>query len=320
MRFLHVAAFAFAAQFLAGCATPPAPRISDIVEARALSDQGLALFEAGDYENAVLALDGVIAFGSVDARDYTRRAAVLGAMKKYDAALKDSDKSLQLMPGQWRAHLQRAIFQQRLGNYDAAVTELDNAHAIKPDEVELVRRRSYLKIVAGRYTDAALDYDMLARMTPHSDVGVLGHGVALYLAGDWRAASAVFERMLTTAPDDGLVALWLGKASLRAAQPMAWEIYTARARSGAEWAMLDTLLSDMPEEQVLAAVSELGKDAGQKPGVGACEQALFMGAWRIIKANGDNADRDYRRAQKHCPGDSIEASEARVELDRLRRK
>ena len=47
---------------LAGCAQ--GPRISDVTQARTLSDEGLARFNAGDYQGAVKALDSVIeAFG-----------------------------------------------------------------------------------------------------------------------------------------------------------------------------------------------------------------------------------------------------------------
>src|SRR5438067_1130384 len=80
---------------LAGCASQGG-RVSDIIQARALSDQGLEKFEAGDYKEALKSLNDVIAFGSIDDRDYTRRASVYGAMKKYEAALRDTDHALQL--------------------------------------------------------------------------------------------------------------------------------------------------------------------------------------------------------------------------------
>ena len=41
------------------------------------------------------------------------------------------------------------------------------------------------------------------------------------------------------------------------------------------------------------------------------------GAWRVIQVNGDGAAREFERAAKQCPVDSIEAAEARVELARL---
>jgi Tfp pilus assembly protein PilF len=76
-----------AAPLLSGCAAGPRYHINDVTEARALSDHGFALFESGDYTGAKAALDAVIAYGTVDDKDYTRRAAIFGALKDYDRAL-----------------------------------------------------------------------------------------------------------------------------------------------------------------------------------------------------------------------------------------
>src|SRR5437016_4802803 len=102
LRYIAVAALLS----LAACAS--GPKIADVIQARALSDRGLDLFNAGDYPGSLKALDAVIAYGSVDDRDYTRRAAALGALKQYDKALADTDKALALAPHEWRTHLQRA--------------------------------------------------------------------------------------------------------------------------------------------------------------------------------------------------------------------
>jgi hypothetical protein len=40
--------------------------------------------------------------------------------------------------------------------------------------------------------------------------------------------------------------------------------------------------------------------------------------WRIVHSNGGGADKDFAAAEKVCPADSIEASEARVERTRLK--
>ena len=52
--------------------------------------------------------------------------------------------------------------------------------------------------------------------------------------------------------------------------------------------------------------------------VEACERAVFFGVWRVVHLSGEGAENDFRAAEKVCPLDSIEASETRVELARLK--
>lgn len=306
-RFLLAAA----ALMLAGCAANPY-RINDASDARALSDHAFALFEAGDYEGAKRALDAVIAFGTIDDKDYTRRAAVYGALKQYDKALADNDKALALAPDAWRTHNQRAIFHQQLTQYDAAIADLDVAYKAAPTQLSLLRRRAYLKVVAGRFLDAIADYDMLAETGAQRDAGILGRGVALYLKGDWRAAADVFWGILKQDPGDGLTAYWLGKASLRAGLPLDYTQFGVHDSKDPSWTMAEVLLTAATMDEVKAKIAPL-----ETRGTGACELELFYGVWGVLRAGGAGSAEAFQAAEKRCPADSIEASEARRELARL---
>jgi tetratricopeptide (TPR) repeat protein len=299
-----------AAMWLAGCASRH--HISDVNDARALSDKGFGLFENGDYKGALSALDAVIAYGTIDDGDYSRRAAVYGALKQYDKALADNDKALQLAPNAWRNHNQRAIFHQRLKKYDDAIRDLDVAYAAAPTQLDLLRRRAYLKVVAGRFRDAMTDYDMLAETGAQAGAGILGRGVALYLDGSWREAAAVFGRILQKDPDDGLTAYWMGKASLRAGLPLDVAQFARHDDKDPSWIMAEVLLTAATMDEVTAKIAPLANR-----GTGACELELFYGVWRVLRADGADAARAFERAEKECPADSIEASEVHVERARL---
>jgi Tfp pilus assembly protein PilF len=317
-RFL-LAAIAFAV-FVSGCATQQEPALSSLAEARALSDRGLAQLDSGDPEGAIVSLDRVIAYGSPQYQDYTRRAAAYGQLKKYATALKDTDRALELDPNQWRTHLQRAVLNQKLGRLDAAIQDLDNAIILKPDEVELARRRGYLTLVAGRFAEAAAAYDRLALMEPRSTTAPTGRGVAFYLAGDWRTAANEFERVLRIAPDDGVAALWFVKSNLRVPRPIEGEQVMSNARADPEWEMVDALLGEFSAEEVTAKIAALGDPAEKRHIIGACERAIFLGEWRLIRVNGEGARREFEAAQKFCPADSIEGTEATTEIGRLKQR
>lgn len=308
MKFGYVCAGAMLAALLSACATEPAYKISDVTEARALSNHSMDLFVSGDTTGAIKALNAVIAYGSIDADDYARRAAIYGTQKNYDKALADANRAVVLEPKAWRRYLERAVIYQRVGSYAAAIEDLDSAAALQPNEVELLRRRAYLKIVAARFDGAIADYENLTRILPRSDTGAVGRGAALYLAGRWPEAVAQFGAMLEARPEDGLATLWLAKARLRSRQFMAWEELEPHAGPEPEWLMARVLLTVNSSAEATQLIAK----------VDACERALFMGLWRVVHVNGANAASDFQAAQKACPLDSIEASEARVELERLK--
>ena len=306
MRLRHVSA-AVSFVCLAACTAVPVYNISDVTDAREVSNQGLVMLATGDTDNALNALNAVIAYGSINDADYARRAAIYGTRKNYDLALADANRAIELAPKAWRRYLERAVIYQRVGSYEAAIVDLDSAVALQPNTVELLRRRAYLKVVASRFDDAVADYEELTRMLPRSDTGALGRGAALYLAGRWSEASQQFADMLKARPNDGLAALWLAKARLRGGQFLAWDEVEPGAGNAPEWRMVRALLTVESEAEVTALVAP----------VETCERTLFLGLWRMVHNDNAGATREFNAAQKACPLDSIEASETRAELARL---
>lgn len=295
--------------FVLSACSSTTPRISDYLDARALSDEAQALMDAGRYEEALEKLNQVIAFGSIDDIDYSRRASALGSLGRYEEAIADLDHALQLRPRNWQTQLVRGVFKQRLGQYDDAISDLEAVEGLTPEAVMPMRRTAYLKLLAGQFEEAAERYQDLRTIPGQSNTADLGQGMAMYLSGNWAAAADAFGRALKEAPDDALAALWYVKSGLRAGIYPDQSLLTA-ALGGTEGAMTKALLADsedVPEEDAAAALSPAKR----------CERALFLGAMRIIKSAGNGAREEFLSAQKECPRDSIEAAEARAELGRL---
>jgi tetratricopeptide (TPR) repeat protein len=302
-RFLLVALLCL----VSACST--SPKVSDYLQARALSNEAQALIDEGRYEEAIAKLDQVIAFGSIDAVDYSRRASAHGAMANYTGAISDLDRALDLEPGNWRTQLLRGVFKQRLGQYESAIADLEGVERLSPESVVPARRTAYLKLLAGQFDEAAVRYQRLRQVPGQSNTADLGQGMAMYLSGQWREASEAFGRALKEAPDDTLAALWYVKSGLRAGIYVDRELLTS-ALGGTEGAMTQALLADSEDVPEADPTSLRSKTAR-------CERALFLGAMRIIKANGTGAREQFLAAQRECPRDSIEAAEARAELQRL---
>jgi tetratricopeptide (TPR) repeat protein len=294
---------------LAACSTTPSFKVSDYLQARALSNEAQTLIDEGRYEEAIAKLNKVIDFGSIDAIDYTRRASAHGSMTHYAAGISDLDRALELKPGEWRAQLLRGVFKQRLGQYESAIADLEGVERLTPESVVPMRRTAYLKLLAGQFEEAAVRYRRLRGVPGQSNTADLGQGMAMYLSGHWREASEAFGRALEEAPDDSLAALWYVKSGLRAGIYVNRDLLSG-AMGGDEGPMTQALLAD--SEDIPAADPSTLRSRTAR-----CERALFLGAMRIIKANGDGAREQFQAAEKECPRDSIEAAEARAELDRL---
>ena len=299
-----------------GCAARhPAP-ITDPAEARAAADSALVNLSAGETQAAIASLDRVIASGKAQDSDYTRRAAAYGALGQYTQALADADAAIKMRPDAWRTYFQRSIFNQKLGKLDAAVEDLDRAIALNGEDTSLLRRRGYLVLVAGRFKDAVAAYDRLGQVEENSLAAATGRGVALYVDGDWRAAAREFDKLLTEIPGDAITALWFVKASLRAPYPINWERFEGVRGDDPEWRLVDALGADEGLDNVLQTLAALAATRARK-GITPCERALFLGEWRMIRLQGEGAIADFERAQKACPKDSIERTQAQTELSRL---
>jgi tetratricopeptide (TPR) repeat protein len=304
---------------LAACAGERTPPIGDIIQARALSEEGLARLNAGDNHGAIRALTQVIAYNGGEYRDYTRRATAYASLNQYGAALRDLDQALRLAPDRWRTHLLRAITHQKAGAYREAIADLDRAIALQPKDGELLRRRAYLQLLTGGFDAAVRDYEALARVMPGSEVAAFGRGVALYLSGAWPDAAAEFDRQLRSRPEDGIAALWLVKASLRNNAEITWDQFVAKAGPDPEWAMVRTLLSAQSHDDAAREMQPYRDPAEGRRTMGACEEALFLGTWSQIRGDAQKARASLDSAERTCPADSIEGAEARTELARVQR-
>lgn len=292
---------------LSACTT--SPKISDYLQARVLSSEAQSMMDEGRYEEAIAKLDRVIAYGSIDAVDYTRRASAHGSMANYAAAITDLDRALEIKPNEWRTQMLRGVFKQRLGQYEGAIADLEVVERLSPEALTPMRRTAYLKLLAGQFDEAAVRYQRLRDIPGQSNTADLGQGMALYLSGQWSESSDAFARALKETPDDTLAALWYVKSGLRAGIYVDRQLL-ASAMGGTEGAMTQALLAD--SEDVPPADPETLKSKTAR-----CERALFLGAMRVIKANGNGAREEFLAAQRECPRDSIEGAEARAELERL---
>jgi tetratricopeptide (TPR) repeat protein len=97
---------------------------SDVEQAEMHNQDGLALFAAGKYEEAVRHYNEAIKIDPNNVKGYNNRGVAYAKMGKYDQAISDYTKALQLNPQFAEAYHNRALASFRAKNYAQSCSDL----------------------------------------------------------------------------------------------------------------------------------------------------------------------------------------------------
>lgn len=188
------------------------------------------LFQEGRYREAAQAYKKLVDAEPEDAGLRTSFAGVLGALERYDDALAELEKALELDPLNVEAYHNRAVIQERQGQVQAAVADYARAVRYRPDYQP--SRQALVRLVGtadvnGPTTDAErraadlaeqasglarrADYpaamallDQAAEIAPNFPLVWQYRSNVAYLVGDRQAAIEALEKGLELEPDNAL--------------------------------------------------------------------------------------------------------------------
>ena len=108
-----------------------------------------------DYK-ASIRLNSACIAKKPEARFYYNRANTYRRAKKFDSAIKDFEKAIDLKPDYAAAYVSLARLDNEIGNYEKAILGLNKALSIEPNNPTIYNTRGNLKMIKGDY-DGALD-------------------------------------------------------------------------------------------------------------------------------------------------------------------
>jgi tetratricopeptide (TPR) repeat protein len=195
-------------------------------------DRNLAgsLFEAGRYDEAAKAYAALLAEDPEDGSLRASYGGVLGALGRYDEALEQLDKAIELEPLNAEAYHNRGLVHERRGEREAAIAEYRTALRYRPDyppSSAALRRltgsadtggpqtppEQLAALLAQRASEAARRGDHEAAMKQLDEAQRIAPRLALvhqyrsnvaFLRGDRPAAIAALEQALELEPDNAL--------------------------------------------------------------------------------------------------------------------
>jgi tetratricopeptide (TPR) repeat protein len=196
------------------------------------SDRNMAanLFESGRFAEAVESYERLVAKDSDDGAILASYAGALGAMGRYDEALIQLERAIELDPLNAEGYYNRGLVYEKQGKRDAALTEYRTAlryrtdyeparaalrrlgGAAKPQQA-LTPNEKLATLLAERASSAARHGDYDSAMTQLDEAERLAPQLALvhqyrsnvaFLRGEHDAAIAALERALELEPDNAL--------------------------------------------------------------------------------------------------------------------
>ncbi|HEC56454.1 MAG TPA: tetratricopeptide repeat protein [Candidatus Syntrophoarchaeum butanivorans] len=117
---------------------------------------GNALYKQKNFENSIKAYSTSLGLNE-HAKAYYNRGLVYAEQEKYDEAIKDFDKAIELNPDDAEAYHNRGIAYTKLGEYDEAIKDFDKAIELNPDDAEAYHNRGNAYARLGEYERARED-------------------------------------------------------------------------------------------------------------------------------------------------------------------
>ena len=131
---------------------------------------------------------------------------------KYDKAIEQYDKSIELNPNYAEAYNNRGVAKDSLGEHKDAITDYNQAIRLKPDYAEAYNNRGNAKDCLGQHVDAINDYNQAIRLNPDYAEAYNNRGVTKNGLGQHEKAIEDYDKAIRLNPDYALAYLNRGVA------------------------------------------------------------------------------------------------------------
>jgi tetratricopeptide (TPR) repeat protein len=156
------------------------------------------------YQSALADFAKYIELAPKDASAYTEHGQTLSELKQYDAALADFNKALELKPDDLNTIKFRGFAEIGLNQWDQAIADFSAVIQKKPDDLQSYDRRAlaYRSMKPANYAAAIADYTFLITKNPNDMEATTKRGYTNSLAQQYENAIADFQAVLKVNPQD----------------------------------------------------------------------------------------------------------------------
>ncbi|MGB5099046.1 MAG: tetratricopeptide repeat protein [Methanothrix sp.] len=184
----------------------------NVLDTSALTDKGLMLINAGNYEEAITTFIKVIEINPLYVWSYINLGIALSFSGRHYEAIENFNKALEREPFDVDALTNKGIVLGELGRYDNAITLFDAALKIRPLHTNaLISKGEALKEL-NRFREAVICYDEALKDRPNFPSRApiwKGKGDVYFAQDDYDAAINCYDKANTL--DPSLIDSWYNK-------------------------------------------------------------------------------------------------------------
>lgn len=169
----------------------------------ALVGTGDALYENGNYEDAIAAYGRAVNLDPSGVIAFINRGKAYLENGEYEKAIEDFEKALSLDPQNATLYVNRASALALKGDHASAVRDYDSALQLNPDLDDVYYNRGTALLRQGMdYRSADRDLSFFVERHPKDYRGYLNRGIVRSLLGEYEAALKDYERTVELAPSN----------------------------------------------------------------------------------------------------------------------
>ncbi|HKG23480.1 MAG TPA: tetratricopeptide repeat protein, partial [Blastocatellia bacterium] len=181
---------------------PPPIEMDYKAEAAAASELALAAYDEKRYEDALRELDRALNINPENPSAWNNRGVTLGKLNRYEGALESYDCALNINPENPSVWYNRGIALRKLNRYEEALESYDRALNINPENPSAWNNRGFVLDDLNRYEEALESYDRALSIDPEDHSAWYNRGVTLGNISRYEEALESYDRALSIDPED----------------------------------------------------------------------------------------------------------------------
>ena len=206
----------------------------------ALKMRGVVHLALGDHQSAIADFKTIVANDPGDLTAHQGFAEALDSAEKYDEALEQADKIIELVPKLPVGYILRARFHHRKGDVKATLADLGEAIKIEPRSLRALMMRAQIYHERGDVQPARADVERALTLRPGYQPAILLRSSLAAAAGQLEQAIADIDTLLQGNGNNPLLLVQLAALHAADRRPRkAIEIYNqVVTKHAANWAAL----------------------------------------------------------------------------------
>lgn len=154
------------------------------------------------YEAALADFNRAIELNPNFAKAYLNRAATFSHVKQYDAALADYEQAVDIDPNDPQIYMNRGVTYRGLRQYEAALVDYNQAIELDPNNAHIYYNRGVTYAQLQRLEQALADYHRAIELEPDFATAYYNRGIIYTDRGQYKTAFNDFSRSIELNPNE----------------------------------------------------------------------------------------------------------------------